>query len=615
MTDAPPSLECKVVSPANFPLDPRYAQTRAPKVVPWYRTLHDRRSPHPTSRNLLDLPDEVLWRVTHFIAEPNKGRYLSPFALVSRECRQLARPHQFSDVSIVRSRLSENLVKYILQEASQRYSHVQPTIGACIRTLHLVLDREYDSESPDPWDMETDDEDDAPETDGGNDKKEWQGLIDKLAQAMECCMPNLDRLYWDHTAGLTVFPQLVPALVSRLRTCPVFQELWLDDYELFSGLEEADGRPVIPDCHFRVRSLGFGCDQDYYPERSGNIELLAETLLRNSASTLESLIWSPGFEGTRGQDNELDRHIISFQNGPIHFPRLRKFWSELDDGNHMSPATLENFLAAPLESFCPSPKICDIMLENGLDRKYPLPGLRTFAIPHVIGMGGRRVENILRLAAEYASKIQELFVYAPEGTKTSLENHVRRENYPNLRSLCFVWPMFGGGNQLLDAIGAHLPTLEELAFNFVIFSQTTHDVPSHGGRIRLSHAKLAKVLSPLKRLTRLAIFGDEYIADYCGPEWSWHHFYKEHVWFNQSRGCLYYTRNGNMTHRAPSRPGDEVEDWNTAWLEVNFIDSDLYSTPSDLAALYAEELPSLRQFVIGRVLVEINRPDSGRDGT
>lgn len=268
-------------------------------------------------------------------------------------------------------------------------------------------------------------------------------------------MPNLDRLYWDHTAGLTVFTQLVPALVYRLRTCPVFQELWLDDYELFSGLEEADGRPVIPDCLFRIRSLGFGCDQDYTLERSGNIELMAETLLRNSASTLESLLWSAEFERT------LEHPGFSFQNGPIQFPRLRRFWSKLDDWNNMSPSTLENFLAAPLESFCPSHKICDIMLENGLDRKYPLPSLRTFAVEHVIGEGGRRVENILQLAAKYASQIQELFVYAPAGVETSLENHLRREDYAKLRSLCFVWPFFGGGKQLLDTIGAHLPTLEE----------------------------------------------------------------------------------------------------------------------------------------------------------
>jgi len=422
-------------------------------------------------------------------------------------------------------------------------------------------------------------------------------------------MPNLDRLYWDHTAGLTVFTQLVPALVYRLRTCPVFQELWLDDYELFSGLEEADGRPVIPDCLFRIRSLGFGCDQDYTLERSGNIELMAETLLRNSASTLESLLWSAEFERT------LEHPGFSFQNGPIQFPRLRRFWSKLDDWNNMSPSTLENFLAAPLESFCPSHKICDIMLENGLDRKYPLPSLRTFAVEHVIGEGGRRVENILQLAAKYASQIQELFVYAPAGVETSLENHLRREDYAKLRSLCFVWPFFGGGKQLLDTIGAHLPTLEELAFNFVIYEHTTHDELSRGGRVRLSHAKLAKVLSPLKRLTRLAIFGDEHIADYCGPEWSWHHFYKEYVWFSQSRGRLYYTQNRDLTHRAPSRPGDEVEDWNTKWLEENFIDSNLHSTPAELAALYAEELPSLRQFVIGRVLVDVRRPESGEDDT
>lgn len=126
--------------------------------------------------------------MTHFITEPNKGRYLSQFALVSRDCRQLARPHQFADVSIVRSQLCEDLVSYILHEGSQENSHVQPTIGACIRTLHLVLDREYDSEydlessesSSGGWrnfrlesldSRETEDEDDAPETDGGRDKK------------------------------------------------------------------------------------------------------------------------------------------------------------------------------------------------------------------------------------------------------------------------------------------------------------------------------------------------------------------------------------------------------------------------------------------------------------
>ncbi|KAI6779694.1 uncharacterized protein J7T54_005724 [Emericellopsis cladophorae] len=615
MSDAGQSLECKVVSPARFPLDPRYVQTRAPKVVPWYRTRHDghgRGCTHPTSRSFLDLPDEVLWRVTHFIAEPNKGRYLSSFALASRDCRQLARPHQFADVSIVCSQSSENIVSHILQEASQQNPQVQPTIGACIRTLHLVVNRYYVPAESSPADEWTDDELDAPEPYGGWNEDRWQSLIDNLAQAMECCMSNLNRLYWDDTGGLTVVSRLVPALVSRLKTCPMFQELWFDDYHLFYGLDEVHGRPVIPGGVFRVRSLGFGRDKDAR-KRSGNMELMAETVLRNSASTLESLIWSPEFEGT------VEHPGFSFQNGPIQFPRLRKFWSKLElyDGINISLDALGNFLVAPLESFGPSSSICEIMLENGLERKYPLPSLRTFAITEVYTCipDTRSVPSTLRLAAKYASHIRELFLLRT-AEAPHLENHVRCENYANLRSLCFVWPE--EGKRLLGAIGSHLPTLEELAFNLEPCASKTNVLfvwTGSGLRPCLSHTEIVKMLSPLKKLARLAIFGDEYIADYCGPEWSWHYFFKDYVWFHQCRGDVGATRYRQIFHLGPSCPGDEVEDFNTRWLEESFIDSHLHSKPAELATRYAEELPSLRQFVIGRVLVEVSRTDSGEDST
>ena len=90
---------------------------------------------------------------------------------------------------------------------------------------------------------------------------------------------------------------------------------------------------------------------------------------------------------------------------------------------------------------------------------------------------------------------------------------------------------------MLKAIGESLIALEELSFGI----QPSIDMIAPNDYLNEFPLQddIIAAISPLKNLTRLTVFGNEYIADWCGSSWAWYRFFKEHVWFNQGRSFLY----------------------------------------------------------------------------
>ena len=270
---------------------------------------------------------------------------------------------------------------------------------------------------------------------------------------------------------------------------------------------------------------------------------------------------------------------------------------------------LESFLSAPLESFAPSAQLSSTVIANSLGHKFPLARLRTFAITAAdyssVEDDYDYVERVFILAKLYARQIEELFIYVI-GSVDQPVSHLSGGNFSNLRSLCFSW---GRDSDLLvlKAIGSSLLTLGKLSFGFQPSTIATGWVYNGMmGKYPLHDDIIAAIL-PLENLVRLTAFGDEYIADWCGSDWAWHRFFKEHVWFNQGRS--YHYSEGHESNYADG-----------IWATTGYVEQDLMpwvvgwighqhppSAVLEIAGRYAAALPSLRGFVCGRVRVEIAR--------
>ena len=85
------------------------------------------------------------------------------------------------------------------------------------------------------------------------------------------------------------------------------------------------------------------------------------------------------------------------------------------------------------------------------------------------------------------------------------------------------------------------------------------------------------------------------------------------MWFYQGRSFV-KRKSGDFpgegqswseAERGHKRPGDKVEDWLTPWITRTETLEDARHAVADLAPEYAEALPNLKEFMSGRVLVDI----------
>ncbi|KAK0372357.1 hypothetical protein CLIM01_10287 [Colletotrichum limetticola] len=471
----------RLASPKTFSQDPRHEQMRT-RVRPAFRVFSHRKR---DSSRLLNLPDEILWRITEFIADQERGHFLSSFALAHRECRQLARPHQSSDVWITRSETSWEFLRHIKRETEDE----GPPIGTFIRSLTITVDEDLCLD----YGCATDDEYEQW-------REYWQGLIDDLTQVLQSrsAMPNLERVFWMDTGGLEVQPHLLRVILQKtccsLSAC--LSELHFADYKfLFEEIYDvAPSMPATPS--LSVRSLSFGYDENHTSitgALDGCTTYLAENILRRSALTLESFVWNAQFKGEMApEDDDGTTSLLFFRDAPITFNQL--------------------------------PHVSSLILANGLVEKFPLPNLRTFAVCGVSASMSKNevpayVDTVLTLAGRYAPQIKEVFVYL-QGNPEQLATHFATHNFRNLRSLCFSWP-HDPDFVVLQAIGTHLTTLEELSFGFQPADDRTGcEDNTWDSSSLLSHEAIIAAISPLKSLVRLCVFGDEYVADWSGDHWA-----------------------------------------------------------------------------------------------
>lgn len=96
--------------------------------------------PFSSSFLLSRLPLELVWYVIKLVDD----EYLGRFALVNRDCRQLARSRQFATIRLDYSDRSMGILSVLVNECKQRSEYdgktSAPSIGACIRKIIVAVD-------------------------------------------------------------------------------------------------------------------------------------------------------------------------------------------------------------------------------------------------------------------------------------------------------------------------------------------------------------------------------------------------------------------------------------------------------------------------------------------
>lgn len=129
------------MAPFVFEDDPSGSSRIVPPLpLSFDRVSEGLRSPSTTP--LLQLPIEILGLITKHACPTS----LTSLALVSRDCRQLARSRQFSHVVLDYSDASLGLIARLQAEGQERAENggftLLPSLGACIRRISIVINSE-----------------------------------------------------------------------------------------------------------------------------------------------------------------------------------------------------------------------------------------------------------------------------------------------------------------------------------------------------------------------------------------------------------------------------------------------------------------------------------------
>ena len=120
-----------------------YGSDVAPPIPLMFDRVNEGRPPKQSVSRFWQLPYEILANIVEFL----DSKALASLALVSSDCRQLARSKQFASVCFDFSPSSFDFMKALLYEAKVRvenHSHTtKPSIGPCLRRLTVAIDPQW----------------------------------------------------------------------------------------------------------------------------------------------------------------------------------------------------------------------------------------------------------------------------------------------------------------------------------------------------------------------------------------------------------------------------------------------------------------------------------------
>ncbi|KAL7624777.1 hypothetical protein AAE478_006349 [Parahypoxylon ruwenzoriense] len=492
--------------------------------------------PTVSQSRFLQLPSEILTDIADLLADDKPA--LASLALVNSDCRQLARSSQFAEVCFNYSPWSQDLVRKLASELSDRiHDRPRPSISVCVRRFTMASNADwlaeynrqlYDSIWGDAHSSFSQEERNKLR-DKGN--KDYISLRNIILGVVGCGLPNLEAISWyDSFAVDDVFFRSIahsPAQHVKLHRLPVDKSAAFGFIKEFAPPATWPLRTLVIDARlaFQPPARDGASALDKRARVDGDCSLAAEavlprffeTLLRLCAPTLESLTWNHlHFRDGGG----LDR--LSFGDKPISFPRLEYLHLQWAD---LSQPTFMSFLRAPLRHLT-TPLYDTYKLGEVLDSCEPIRDLETLVIPNFC-MSKEGAAHIARFIEKH-DHIAKLYVseqMEATGDKAHIDSYIvpllSKEQFTNLRSLSLAW----GGGCMKEETRPHVVYVPETSLSVIGKIAMLEQLSLCAGisvswrsQWLVDHEQLRECFRELKSLKKLALSRDTYAFGQRGSD-------------------------------------------------------------------------------------------------
>jgi hypothetical protein len=291
-----------------------------PPLPLFYDRVNENRLPVASSAAsiLFRLPIELLSSIIQLLSPT----CLASFALVNRDCRQLARSRQFASVCLDYGNSSFGLLKVLLEEASERLRNgltISPSLGACIRRLTVATDPKWVSHrhSIALDEAFTNLEESLREerlTEAKSLFFDW--YIPAVQVVIANALPHLELLDWEDKIilPLSFFTRLAQSPVQHLK---LFRIRF--DEELEPELIDLISRRQWP-----LRTLYIEPVRQVLKHSGASTTRICQSILRTCAPTLENLAWIEQFSSRETQKTD-SQSIAAGDLSHLHFPCLSQF--------------------------------------------------------------------------------------------------------------------------------------------------------------------------------------------------------------------------------------------------------------------------------------------------
>ncbi|KAF5708537.1 hypothetical protein FMUND_10556 [Fusarium mundagurra] len=447
--------------------------------------------PRALTCRLLQLPAEILAAIADLLSDDRKS--LRSLALVNSDCQQLARRRQFAVVSFNYSVQAKQLASELADNKSSQV--LKPGVSACVRRVTFAPNRRniahYHRKLAKAWCREYSEPFIHEQRHALCDKTfRDQAFRDVRAAVVEAIssMPNVEALIWkdEYSLDKSLFEKITRCSARHIElNGPVIDDAW-------------SLTPPLTPSTWPLRSLKLDVSLAWKKSRvKGETRTHAvtgffSTLFRLCSSTLESLTWSDS-EGIRDDDV-----LVSIGETAVAFPRLKYLRLQCIK---LDSVAISSFLAAPLKSL----DLDEMVLTNPSTYNCePLRDLEDFAVSHP-PQKASACRRIAKFISEHTG-LRKLYLQEDLGGTKYLNDIILPTlsglEFGNLASLHLAWGETQIPDKSLQMI-ARLVSLEQLSLSAGRPCEWQYywDV---------DHDKLRHHLSPLQRLTKLALSHDTY---------------------------------------------------------------------------------------------------------
>lgn len=295
---------------------------RVPRLPLSFDRVNEGRPP-VSSAPLFRLPVEILNLINLHVPASS----LASFALVNRDCRQLARSRQFASVKLDYSDVAFEMLRLLAKEAEERVvskcAMRNPSLGVCIRRITVATDPGWVSRRHQISLTRTfaDLDEDTRDNRIAAARKVFFETYLPCIQALLCGrigLPHLELLDWEDRIVLS------QDFFNHLASSPI-QHLKLHRVSIDKEFEVEAPRAFVPGV-WSLRTLQLEVIWDFHSHQRGRTAPLCASLLRLCAPTLESLTW----DGMMRSETNLQSFVTGALELPA-FPCLRYLrFGELD---------------------------------------------------------------------------------------------------------------------------------------------------------------------------------------------------------------------------------------------------------------------------------------------